>query len=87
MSFPTANGLRDMTLRYASGADDAQLRHLAALDSARPLRGKVLIAEVDGSPIAAVSVATGRTVADPSLPTAHAVRMLRLQASQLKLAA
>ena len=83
MSFWTSNGLRGMTLRYASGADDAHLRHLAALACARPLRGEVLVAEVDGSPIAAVSVATGRSVADPFLPTAHAVQMLRLQASQL----
>ena len=76
-----------MTIRNASPTDDAQLRHLAALDSTRPLRGKVLLAEVDGSPVAAVSVASGRAVADPFLPTAHAVQMLRLHAANLKVAA
>ena len=49
-------------------------RRLAALDSARPLDGDVLVAEVDDEPVAAIDLHNGRAVANPWAPTAEAVR-------------
>ena len=58
-------------MRLATDEDAADLRRLAALDSARPLTGEVLIGEIDGVPAAARSLETGRAIADPFLPTAR----------------
>ena len=58
-------------IRLATEHDADDLRRLAALDSARPLTGRVLIGEIDGVPAAARSLETGRTIADPFLPTAR----------------
>jgi hypothetical protein len=59
------------------------LHRLAQLDSARPLRGRVLLAEADGVPVAAVSLETGLVNADPFRHTAEAVRMLMVRRYQL----
>jgi hypothetical protein len=62
----------------AAGAEDAQaLRRLAQLESARPLTGHVLVAELDGEPLAAVSLETGAAIADPFRRSAEAVELLR----------
>jgi hypothetical protein len=66
-----------LLIRPASNLDDAVVRRLAALDSHAPLRGSVLLADVDGEPVAALSVDTGEQVADPFRPTAHIVEALR----------
>lgn len=72
-----------LVLRNA-GPDDADLvRRLADLDDAPTLEGDVLLALVDGEPVAALSLSDGRSVADPFVPTADAVAMLRLRASHL----
>jgi hypothetical protein len=57
---------------------------LAQLDSVKPLAGRVLVAEVEGRPIAAISVDDGRTAADPFVPSADAVAVLRMRAAQLQ---
>ena len=56
------------------------VRRLAYLDSRRPLRGEVLVAFVDGEPLAAISLADGAVVADPFRRTADVVELLRLRA-------
>ena len=56
------------------------VRRLAYLDSRRPLRGDVLVAFVDGEPLAAISLADGTVVADPFRLTADIVELLRLRA-------
>ena len=66
-----------LTLRPATAADAVDLHRLAALDSARDLGGDVLLAEVDGRPVAALSPAEGRVVADPFTYSDHAVALLR----------
>jgi hypothetical protein len=72
----------ELTVRPARFADDDALARLAALDSARPLaRGQVLVAEVDGRIVAAVSLHDGRAVADPFAPSADAVEILRVHAA------
>jgi hypothetical protein len=72
-----------LTIRWASPDDGGALRRLAQLDSARPLHGRVLLAELGGAPLAAVSLETGRATADPFEYTADAVRLLRLRRYQL----
>jgi hypothetical protein len=70
-----------LSIRRAATGDIASLVRLAALDSAAPLRGDVLLAEVDGAPRAALSLHDGRVVADPFEPTAGDVALLRTRAA------
>ena len=69
-----------LTLRPATSADTADLERLAALDSASPLRGEVLVAYAGGELRAALSLETGRSVADPFWPSAELVDLLRAAA-------
>ena len=61
-------------IRLATEHDADDLRRLAALDSARPLTGRILLGEIEGVLAAARSLETGRTIADPFLPTARPPR-------------
>jgi hypothetical protein len=72
-----------LTVRQARPAEPA-VELLAQLDSVKPLTGLVLVAEAEGTPFAAISVDDGRTAADPFLPTADAVAVLRMRAAQLQ---
>lgn len=66
-------------------ADEMDLvADLAALDSARPPIGDVLLALVDGWPVAAGSVTDGRVVADPMVPSADAVALLSERIARLR---
>ena len=69
----------EIRIRQATSADQFALRRLAALDDARSLRGDVLLAEEAGEIRAALSMDTGRAVANPFAPTADLVEMLRVQ--------
>lgn len=73
-----------LTIRLSVAADATQLRRLAYMDSARPLSGPALLAEQGGTVIAALSLSDGAVVADPFVPSADAVAMLRLRATQLR---
>ena len=73
---------RALTIRMAALEDAWALHRLAQLDSARPLRGRVLLAEADGVLVAAVSLETGVVNADPFRHTAEAVRMLLVRRYQ-----
>ena len=75
--------LSHMTIRTAEPQDYARLSNLASLDSARPLHGQALVAEVDGDAVAALEVDSGRAVADPFRRTASIVDLLRLRARQI----
>jgi hypothetical protein len=83
---PSFGGMTDehsVTIRVAGPQDDAALRRLAGLDDARPLTGRVLLAESEGRPMAAVSLETGAITADPFEYTEAAVRGLRFRRYQL----
>jgi hypothetical protein len=72
-----------LTIRIARPHDAAALQLLAGHDSAHTLSGRVLLAESDGTPIAAIAVDTGSVSADPFHPVDHAVRVLLLRRRQL----
>ena len=89
----------DVVIRMAQPADAGVIARIAALDgderSAAALErdgrlghsaGPVLVAEVDGTPLAAFDVGAGPTWADPFAHTADLVRLLLLRADQLAIA-
>jgi hypothetical protein len=71
------------TIRLASEEDAETLRRLAEIDSQPELAGRILIAEDDDVAVAALSIAEGRTVADPFRRTGMALAMLRMRAGAL----
>ena len=77
--------LDTVTIRQAGADDETALRRLAALDSTRVPDGPVLMAEIDGQPVAAISVVSGESFADPFVPTLELRRLLELRESQLHL--
>jgi hypothetical protein len=82
-SLPEA-GTTDLVLRFAGPADAAAIDRLAQLDSRRAPRGAVLLAEVDGSSWAALSIDDGHAVSDPFRPTGELVALLLERARQIK---
>jgi hypothetical protein len=71
-------------IRLATEQDAATLRRLAALDSARPLTGRILIGEIDGDPAAALSLKTGAIVANPFRHTAALRAHMRVRAGAVQ---
>ena len=68
-------------IRAARGSDGSALERLAALDSATVPAGSLLVAEADGRVVAAIASSTGKAIADPFLPTADVLALLRLRAA------
>ncbi len=66
-------------IRDSRPTDAAELRRLAALDSATVPHGELLVAEEDGRVVAAYSPDDARAIADPFRRTANVVDMLRLR--------
>jgi hypothetical protein len=74
-----------ITVRVASAADMLAIERLAQLDSAVAPRGPILVAEFGrGGVVAALSIDNGDVIADPFVPTAELVALLRLRARQLR---
>jgi hypothetical protein len=71
-------------IRTATESDELALHRLAELDSQRPLWGPALVAEIDGTPAAAISLSDSRVIADPFQQTAVARQMLRLRFGALR---
>src|ERR671932_758556 len=86
MTFAAQVAIAESTLfiRVATRFDDAELRRLAALDSARPLDGSVLVAQTDGRIDAALSLDDGRATAAPSRPPGGPVGVPRARAPRLQ---
>ena len=74
-------------IRASEAADAGELHRLAALDSVRPIGGPALVAEVNGSILAALPLDGGRAIANPFSETAHLVELLESHASALNGAA
>lgn len=73
-------------IRSSTDHDAPALARLAALDSAHPLSGTALVAEVDGELRAALPMHGGRPIADPFAHTAHLVELLSSHAAALETA-
>jgi hypothetical protein len=71
-----------LTIRLAPTREPA-VEQLAELDGRVLPAGPRLVAEVDGRPIAALSLADATAVADPMRPSAPFVELLRVRARQL----
>lgn len=72
-----------ITIRPAADADAHVLAQLAALDETAEIQLPALIAERDGRPVAARSLADGRIAADPFTHTVDVVELLELRAARL----
>jgi hypothetical protein len=68
-------------LRLSACRDE--LERLAALSDRQVRDGDWLVADLDGVPVAAVSVEDGTTVYDPFRPTSAAVSLLQLRRKQV----
>ena len=73
-------------IRAARGSDGAALGRLAGLDSARVPAGDLIVAETDGTLVAAHSPAARATIADPFRPTADVVRLLEVRGAMMRTA-
>jgi hypothetical protein len=71
-------------IRYASVEDVPALRRLVERDAPRVFCGPALIGEIDGVPAAAVSMADGSVIADPSQPTTALRQLLRIRYDGLR---
>ena len=80
---PRNTGSDAVVLRLAQESDARALRRLADLDDAAPLAGDALLAEQDGELRAALSLHSGRSIADPFKPTVDLVTLLRARAALL----
>jgi hypothetical protein len=76
-----------VSIRMERDGDRPNVARLAALDSARMPAGPLLMAEVDGRAVAALSLTTDAAVADPFERTAEIVALLQLHASQTRMPA
>jgi hypothetical protein len=72
-----------LLVRRAGPTDRDALERLATLDSQAPLEGDALLAELDGTAVAALSLRDDRLIADPFMPTAAVADHLRLRASSI----
>jgi hypothetical protein len=80
---PVAAGGGMTTIRgvTADGADGDRLSRLAALSGTRVPEGAVLLAEVEGEPVAAIGVFDSHAISDParsSLALRMRLRLLRV---------
>jgi hypothetical protein len=71
-------------IRQATDADVATLRHLAELDSQKPLAGPALIAESGGAAVAAISLFDERVIADPFERTTVLTQLLQMRLRALR---
>jgi hypothetical protein len=81
------NATPAISIRPARSDDSSALRQLAALDDRAMPSGPFLVAELDREVVAAISVPTRTTIADPFRRTADATTLLELRARQLAVAA
>jgi hypothetical protein len=71
-------------IRFATAEDADTLRRLAERGSQQPLRGRVLIGQLDGTPAAALSLLDGRVIADSFPRTDQVVAALHMRAGAIR---
>ena len=70
-------------LRMTTIGDAEAIERLAALEGMPEPSCRCVVAEVDGTVVAALPLRGGKILADPFRPTAHLVPLLELRAQQL----
>jgi hypothetical protein len=71
-------------IRLATEEDVRALRRLGEVDSQPPLAGRALIGEIDGTPMAALSLDDGRVTANPFRHTEELVACMQMLAQVLR---
>jgi hypothetical protein len=84
MYYEEQTGQNSITIRLATAEDDDRVRRLAQRDTRPVPDGDLLIALVDDTPRAAVSLVSGEAIADPFHRTDELVRILQLQRLELR---
>jgi hypothetical protein len=74
----------EIAIRMLTPEDSGALRRLAERDSAQVPPGRLLGAAVDGRLVAAHSLGTGESIADPFLPSQEIRMLLAGRADQLR---
>ena len=72
-----------ISIRPFADSDGQAVRDVAQRDSSLVPAGMLLVAEVDGQVRAVLSLHNGEVVADPFVPTAALIDLLRTRARQL----
>jgi hypothetical protein len=80
----TETHIDGIRIRRLRDNDLAAVERLAQLDSRRPPEGALLGVEIDGRLLAAISLATGESMADPFSRTGELRALLELRAAQLR---
>jgi hypothetical protein len=75
-----------VTVRLAGQDDQGALVQLAQRDGGRLPSGTLLVAEVEGTPLAARSLTNGKTISDPFVHSHHLVELLALRAAHMRAA-
>jgi hypothetical protein len=73
-----------VVIRRLAEDDGGAVKRLAQLDSGRAPEGPLLGAEVEGRLLAAISLTSGESVADPFARTGELRALLELRAAQLR---
>ena len=76
-----SDGIR---IRHLGRDDRREVERLAQLDSRPPPEGALLGVAVEGRLVAAISLATGESIADPFSRTGELRALLELRAAQLR---
>jgi|SRR4051794_41821884 hypothetical protein len=77
----------DIELRLCKASDDPALERLAELAGQPVPFGRLVVALVDGTLVAATPVAGGCALRDPFVRTVHLLPLLELRAAQLRVPA
>jgi hypothetical protein len=81
---PTTTHNDGIRIRHLGADDLAEVDRLAQLDSGRRPKGTLLGVEIEGRLAAAISLATGDSIADPFSRTGELRALLELRAAQLR---
>jgi hypothetical protein len=73
-----------MNLNVRFSTESEPIRRLASLAGETPPSGPVMLAELDDEPVAAIGIADGRTVADPSRSSQSIARLLWLRRLEVR---
>ena len=83
--YPSSTDEAAVLIRRASAADEPTIARLAALEERAELPGGArLVGELEGRIVAALDLCSGRSVADPFVPTSGIVELLGLRAAQVR---